>query len=98
MRGELVTVFGGSGFIGRYVVRRLAHAGWQVRVAVRRPNEALFCKTAGHVGQVTPVAVNVRAPASVRAAVSGATAVVDLVGILIQAGKQRFEAEQALNA
>jgi uncharacterized protein YbjT (DUF2867 family) len=92
MRGNLVTVFGGSGFIGRYVVRRLAREGWQVRVAVRRPDEALFCKTAGHVGQVTPVAVNVRDEASVRAAVSGATAVVNLVGILFQAGRQRFDA------
>jgi NADH dehydrogenase len=92
MRGELVTVFGGSGFIGRYVVRRLAREGWQVRVAVRRPDEALFCKTAGHVGQVTPVAANVRDQASVRAAVAGASAVVNLVGILFQAGPQRFDA------
>lgn len=97
-RGELVTVFGGSGFIGRYVVRRLAHAGWQVRVAVRRPDAALFCKTAGHVGQVVPVAVNVRDPASVRAAVSGAAAVVNLVGILFQAGPQRFDAVHAQGA
>jgi NADH dehydrogenase len=98
MRGELVTVFGGSGFIGRYVVRRLAREGWQVRVAVRRPDEALFCKTAGHVGQVTPVAVNVRDQASVRAAVSGAIAVVNLVGILFQAGPQRFDAIHAQGA
>jgi len=92
MRGDLVTVFGGSGFIGRYVVRRLAREGWQVRVAVRRPDQALFCKTAGHVGQVTPVAANVRDSASVRAAVSGADAVINLVGILFQAGPQRFDA------
>jgi uncharacterized protein YbjT (DUF2867 family) len=91
-RGNLVTVFGGSGFIGRYVVPRLARAGWQVRVAVRRPDQALFCKTAGHVGQVTPVAANVRDEASVRAAVQGADAVVNLVGILFQAGPQRFDA------
>ena len=52
MARGLVTVFGGSGFIGRYVVQRLARAGWQVRVAVRRPDEALFLKTAGDVGQV----------------------------------------------
>jgi NADH dehydrogenase len=98
MRGELVTVFGGSGFIGRYVVRRLAQEGWQVRVAVRRPDEALFLKTAGHVGQVTPVAANVRDQASVRAAVSGATAVINLVGILFQAGPQRFDAVHAQGA
>jgi uncharacterized protein YbjT (DUF2867 family) len=98
MRGDLVTVFGGSGFIGRYVVRRLAREGWQVRVAVRRPNGALFCKTAGHVGQVVPVAANVRDQASVRAAVSGAAAVVNLVGILFQAGPQRFDAVQTEGA
>jgi NADH dehydrogenase len=96
--GNLVTVFGGSGFIGRYVVRRLAHAGWQVRVAVRRPDGALFCKTAGHVGQVTPIAANIRDEASVAAAVTGATAVVNLVGILFQAGPQRFDAVHAEGA
>jgi uncharacterized protein YbjT (DUF2867 family) len=98
MRGDVVTVFGGSGFIGRYVVRRLAREGWQVRVAVRRPDQALFCKTAGHVGQVVPVAVNIRDAASVRAAVSGASAVVNLVGILFQARKQRFDAVHAQGA
>jgi NADH dehydrogenase len=98
MRGELVTVFGGSGFIGRYVVRRLAREGWQVRIAVRRPDQALFLKTAGHVGQVTPVAANIRDQASVRAAVSGAAAVVNLVGILFQAGPQRFDSVHAQGA
>ena len=98
MRGDLVTVFGGSGFIGRYVVRRLAREGWQVRVAVRRPDQALFCKTAGQVGQVVPVAANIRNEASVRAAVSGAAAVVNLVGILFQAGPQRFDAVHAQGA
>jgi NADH dehydrogenase len=98
MQRGLVTVFGGSGFIGRYVVRRLAHAGWQVRVAVRRPDTALFCKTAGHVGQVTPLAANIRDAASVRAAVAGADAVVNLVGLLFQAGPQRFDAVHAQGA
>jgi NADH dehydrogenase len=98
MRDDLVTVFGGSGFIGRYVVRRLAREGWQVRVAIRRPDQALFCKTAGHVGQVTPVAANVRDEASVRAAVQGATAVVNLVGILFPSGPQRFDAVHAQGA
>src|SRR3954471_20680406 len=92
MRGDLATVFGGSGFLGRYVVRRLAREGWQVRVAVRRPDEALFCKTTGHVGQVTPVAANIRDDGSVRAAVTGANAVINLVGILFQSGPQRFDA------
>src|SRR5262249_9383305 len=88
----LVTVFGGSGFIGRYVVRRLARDGWQVRVAVRRPDQALYLKPAGNVGQVTPVAANVRDDASVKAAVAGADRVVNLVGILFPSGPQRFDA------
>lgn len=94
MARGLVTVFGGSGFIGRYVVQHLARAGWQVRVAVRRPNEALFLKTSGDVGQVTPVAANIRDDASVAAAVAGADAVVNLVGILYQSGKQSFDSVQ----
>ena len=52
---KLVTIFGGSGFIGRYIARRMAKQGWRVRVAVRRPNEALFVKTYGVVGQVEPI-------------------------------------------
>nr|WP_298683173.1 complex I NDUFA9 subunit family protein [uncultured Dongia sp.] len=98
MARGLVTVFGGSGFIGRYVVQRLARAGWQVRVAVRRPDEALFLKTAGDVGQVTPVAANIRDDRSVAAAVAGADAVVNLVGILYQSGRQKFDDVQAKGA
>jgi NADH dehydrogenase len=98
MTRGLATVFGGSGFVGRYVVRRLAREGWQVRVAVRRPDAALFLKTAGVVGQVTPVAVNIRDERSVRAAVSGADLVVNLVGILFQRGRQRFDAVQSEGA
>lgn len=98
MARGLVTVFGGSGFIGRYVVRNLARAGWQVRVAVRRPDEALFLKTAGDVGQVTPVAANIRDEKSVAAAVSGADAVINLVGILYQGGKQKFDTVQGTGA
>jgi uncharacterized protein YbjT (DUF2867 family) len=98
MARRLVTVFGGSGFIGRYVVRNLARAGWQVRVAVRRPDEALFLKTAGDVGQVTPVAANIRDDRSVAAAVAGADAVINLVGILYEGGRQKFDAVQAEGA
>lgn len=98
MARGLVTVFGGSGFIGRYVVQCLAGAGWQVRVAVRRPDEALFLKTSGEIGQVTPVAANIRDDHSVAAAVAGADAVVNMVGILFQSGKQRFDAIQAKGA
>ncbi|WP_374380357.1 complex I NDUFA9 subunit family protein [Dongia sp.] len=98
MSQGLVTVFGGSGFIGRYVVQRLARAGWQVRIAVRRPDEALFLKTAGDVGQVTPIAANIRDDTSVAAAVAGADAVVNLVGILAEGGPQRFDTVQAKGA
>lgn len=90
----IVTIFGGSGFVGRYIARRMARAGWRVRVAVRRPNEALFVRTYGVVGQVEPVFANVRDDDSVAAAVSGADAVVNCVGILAPSGKQSFEAVQ----
>ncbi len=89
---KLVTIYGGSGFIGRYIVQRLAHRGWRIRVAVRRPNEALFVKTYGAVGQVEPVFCNIRDDASVRAVMQGADAVVNCVGILVETGKNSFEA------
>jgi NADH dehydrogenase len=92
MAVRLATVFGGSGFIGRYIVQRLAKRGWLVRVAVRRPDEALFLKPMGDVGQITPVAANLRHQGSVEAAVAGADAVVNLVGLLYQSGRQRFDA------
>ena len=84
MAAGVITVFGGSGFIGRYVVQRLAQQGWTVRVAVRRPDRALFLKTMGVVGQVTPVAADIRSERSVAAAVAGADAVINLVGILYE--------------
>ncbi|QEX14916.1 3-beta-hydroxy-Delta(5)-steroid dehydrogenase [Hypericibacter terrae] len=92
MARKLATVFGGSGFIGRYVVQRLAKRGWMVRAAVRRPDEALFLKPLGDVGQITPIAANLRHQGSVEAAVAGADAVVNLVGLLYQGGPQRFDA------
>jgi NADH dehydrogenase len=95
MAQSLVTVFGGSGFVGRHLVSRLAQDGWQIRVAVRRPDEALFLKPAGVIGQVTPVAANIRDRASVARAVAGADAVINLVGILHESGRQRFKSVQA---
>jgi len=95
MQGRLVTVFGGSGFVGRYLVRRLAQAGWRVRVAVRRPEQAMFLKPLGVVGQVVPVQANLRADTSVAAALAGADAAVNLVGILHESGQQRFASVQA---
>ena len=92
---KLVTIYGGSGFVGRYVARRMAKAGWRVRVAVRNPNEAMFVRPYGVVGQVEPILCNVRNDASVRAAMHGADAVVNCVGILVENGKNRFDAVQA---
>ena len=91
---KLVTIYGGSGFVGRYIARRMAKEGWRVRVAVRRPNEALFVRPYGVVGQVEPVLCNIRDEASVAAAMAGADAVVNCVGILNAVGKNKFDAVQ----
>ncbi len=96
--GPIVTIFGGSGFVGRYIARRMAKAGWRVRVAVRRPNEALFVRTYGVVGQVEPVMANIRDDASVANALAGAEAAVNCVGIMAPRGKQTFGALQAEGA
>lgn len=95
---RLVTVFGGSGFLGRHVVRVLARRGYRVRVAVRRPDLAVHLQPMGAVGQIHPVQANVRYRDSVMRAVAGADAVVNLVGILYQSGRQRFDAVQAEGA
>jgi len=92
---QLVTIFGGSGFVGRYIARRLAKDGWRVRVAVRNPEQAGFVRPYGVVGQVEPIFCNIRDDASVAAALSGADAVVNCVGILAEAGRNTFEAVQA---
>ncbi|MCK8463394.1 complex I NDUFA9 subunit family protein [Aliiroseovarius sp. S1339] len=89
---KLVTIYGGSGFVGRYIARRMAMQGWRVRVAVRRPNEALFVRPYGVVGQVEPVLCNIRDDASVRDAMIGADAVVNCVGVLNSIGKNNFDA------
>lgn len=95
---KLVAIYGGSGFVGRYVARRMAKAGWRVRVACRRPNEALFVKPYGAVGQVEPVLCNVLDDASVARAMTGADAVVNCVGILSELRHNRFDAVQAEGA
>ncbi|MBN8909711.1 MAG: complex I NDUFA9 subunit family protein, partial [Rhodospirillales bacterium] len=91
-RSTVTTVFGGSGFIGRYVVKRLAAAGHIVRVAVRDPEGALFLKPMGAVGQVVPFYAPVTAEADVATAVAGADNVINLVGILFERRKGQFEA------
>ncbi|WP_170326052.1 complex I NDUFA9 subunit family protein [Ruegeria arenilitoris] len=95
---KLVTIYGGSGFVGRYIARRLANEGWRVRVAVRRPNEAMFVKPYGVVGQVEPILCNIRDDASVAAVMHGADAVVNCVGVLNELGKNEFDAVQAEGA
>ena len=95
---KLVTIYGGSGFVGRYIARRMAKEGWRVRVATRRPNEALFVKPYGSVGQVEPVFCNIRDDASVRAVMQGADAVVNCVGTFDKGGRNSFEAIQNLGA
>lgn len=95
---KLVTIYGGSGFLGRYIARRMAKEGWRVRVAVRRPNEALFVRPYGAVGQVEPVFCNIRDDASVRSVMQGADAVVNCVGTFEKGGVNNFEAVQAEGA
>ena len=95
---KLVTIYGGSGFVGRYIARRMAQAGWRVRVAVRRPNEAMHVKPYGNVGQVEPVFCNIRDDDSVRAVMHGADAVVNCVGTFDRKGRNNFQAVQAEGA
>lgn len=94
----VATVFGGSGFIGRYVVKRLARQGYLVRVAVRDPEAALFLKPMGTVGQVVPLYASITDDASVANAVAGADVVVNLVGILAESRGAGFQSIQAEGA
>ncbi|MDR7118662.1 complex I NDUFA9 subunit family protein [Caulobacter sp. BE254] len=94
----LVTVFGGSGFVGGQVVRALAKAGHRVRVAVRNPNLAYRMRMLGDVGQIEVVQANVRNVPSVARAVDGAEAVVNLVGVLWESGRQKFQTLHVMGA
>ena len=94
----LITVFGGSGFVGRHVVRALANRQYRIRVAVRRPELAGHLKPLGGVGQIEAVQANVRFPQSVEAAARDADIVINLVGILFERSRQRFDAVQAEGA
>lgn len=89
---KLVTIYGGSGFLGRYIARRLAKQGWRVRAAVRRPNEAGFLRPYGVVGQVEPIFCNIRDDASVAAAMQGSDVVINCVGVGGTYGKNNMEA------
>src|SRR3954451_14061796 len=94
----LVTVFGGSGFVGRHVVRALAKRDYRIRVAVRRPELAGHLQPLGRVGQIHAVQANLRYPASVEAAMRGSHCAINLVGIPAESGAQRFDAVQAQGA
>ena len=96
--GALVTVIGGAGFIGRYVVEALAKAGYRVRAVSRHADSALFLKPLGDLGQIQVVSGNVRSDADMAAAFDGAAAGVNLVGILAESGNQRFADLQAAGA
>jgi NADH dehydrogenase len=96
--GALVTVVGGSGFLGRYVVQRLAEAGFRVRVAVRHPEAALFLKPLGSLGQIQLVHGDITSDAQMMGAFADADAGVNLVGILVESGSQSFAALQAAGA
>ena len=96
--GSLVTVIGGAGFIGRYVVEALAKAGYRVRAVSRHADSALFLKPLGDLGQIQVVSGNIRSDAEMAAAFAGAAAGVNLVGILAESGQQRFAELQAAGA
>jgi NADH dehydrogenase len=98
LRDEIITVFGGSGFVGRHVVRALAREGYRVRVASRRPHIAQDLRVMGVVGQVQLVQANVRVPASVERALENASGVVNLVGVLNENGRQTFSRLHAQGA
>ena len=94
----LITVFGGSGFLGRHLVRALAKRHYRIRVAVRRPDLAGHLQPLGRVGQIHAVQANVRHPGSVEAATRDADVVINLVGILFERGRQRFDTVHAFGA
>src|SRR5215472_5199708 len=94
----LVTVFGGSGFVGRHVVRALAKREYRIRVAVRRPELAGHLQPLGRVGQIHSVQANLRYPASVEAAMRDSDVAINLVGVLTQSGAQTFQAVQVEGA
>jgi NADH dehydrogenase len=98
MAARVATIFGGSGFIGRHLIGRLAKQGWVVRVAVRHPARAGFLKPLGDVGQITPIRAPLQDQLAVEAAVQGASAVVNLVGVLYERGAQTFAAVHARGA
>jgi NADH dehydrogenase len=95
---RLAVVFGGSGFVGRHIVRALAREGWRVRAASRRPDLAGFLRPQGVVGQIEPVQANLRYPRSIAAAIEGADVVVNAAGVKSQQGRQSYQAVHVFGA
>ena len=91
-KGDIVTVFGATGFVGRHVVQALAEKGFRIRAAVRRPDLAGHLQPMGGPGQIMPIQANLRFPQSIEFALAGAEAAVNLVGILEERGSQSFDA------
>jgi uncharacterized protein YbjT (DUF2867 family) len=96
--GKTATIFGASGFIGRYIVEKLARDGWTIRAAVRKPSEAAFLKPLGNVGQITPMQVPLTDPDTVFAVCHGSSLVINLVGVLTESGKATFDSIHHLGA
>jgi NADH dehydrogenase len=94
----IITLIGGSGFLGRYVVRRLAKAGYRLRIICRNPDAAAHLKTAGDVGQIALVAGNIARPETLRGKLDGSFAVINLVGVLFESGSQNFTTLHARGA
>jgi NADH dehydrogenase len=90
-QGGLITVIGGSGFIGRHAIRMLARDGWRIKAATRRPDLAGYLLPMGDVGQIHPIQANLRFPDSIQQALTGADVAVNLVGILFKSGAQTFK-------
>ena len=97
MQAKQITVFGGSGFLGRHAVRALAKSGWRIKVATRHPNRAFFLRPMGQVGQIGFIKCDITAPDQVAAAMAGSQAAINLPGILFQRG-QSFDAVHAAGA
>ena len=98
MEQRIITLIGGSGFLGRQIVRNLCKSGWRVRVVVRNAEAAAPLKTAGDVGQVSIIAGNIQSPESFTAHLAGSYAVINLVGILFESRRQRFAGVHAQGA
>ena len=91
LNGKVVTVFGGTGFLGKYIIGKLAKAGYTIKVVSRRAENAKDLKTSGFVGQIVPVSADLAKQADIEAIIEGSYAVINCIGILYEQGKQKFD-------